>query len=42
MDLVDDVLKMPDKGDREGRKGVVEMYVCGVLIEMGIWKVMMK
>jgi len=25
MDFVNDVLKMPDKGDREGRKGVVEV-----------------
>ena len=42
MVLVNHVLKMVDKGDSEGRKGPVERYVCGVLIEIGIWKVMMK
>ena len=40
--LVNHVLKMVDKGDSEGRKGPVEIYMCGVLIEMGIWKVMTK
>ena len=36
------MLKIVDKGDSEGRKGPVEIYVCGVLIERGAWKVMMK
>ena len=42
MVLVNHVPKMVDKGESEGRKGTVEMYVWGVLIERGIWKVMMK
>ena len=42
MVLVNRVLKVVDKGDSEGRKGPVEMYVCGVLIESGPWKVLMK
>ena len=42
MVLGNHVLKMVDKGDSEGRKGPVEIYVCGVLIESGAWKVMMK
>ena len=39
---VNHVLKVVDKGDSEGRNGPVEIYVCGVLIERGVWKVMMK
>ena len=42
MVLMNHVLKMVDKGDSEGRKGPVEIYVCGVLIERGAWKVIMK
>ena len=42
MVLVNHVPKMVDKGESEGRKGPVEIYVCGVLIERGIWKVMIK
>jgi hypothetical protein len=42
MDLVNDVLNIFDRGDCEGRNGCVEIYVCGVLMEMGVWKVMMK
>ena len=42
MDLGSHVLKIVDKGDSEGRKGPVEIYVCGVLIERGAWKVVMK
>ena len=33
--LVNHVPKMLDNGDCEGRTGPVEIYVCGVLIEMG-------
>jgi len=36
------VLKTVDKGDFEGRNGAVEIYVCGVLIEMGMRKTFMK
>ena len=39
---VNHVLKIVDKCDSEGRKGPVERYVCGALIEMGVWKVMMN
>ena len=42
MVLVKHSLKILDKGDCEGRKGPVEIYVWGVLIEMAVWKVMMK
>ena len=42
MVLVNHMLKVVDKGNSEGRKGPVEIYVCGVLIERGAWKVMMK
>ena len=42
MALVNLVLKMVDKGDCEGRNGPVDIYVCGALMEMGVWKVMMK
>ena len=40
--LVNHVIKIVDKGDSEGKKGPVEIYVCGVLIERGVWKAMMK
>ena len=36
------VLKVADKGDSEGRNGPVEIYVCGVLLEMGVRKAIMK
>ena len=36
------MLKMADNGDCAGKKGRVEIYVWGALIEMGLWKVMMK
>ena len=36
------VLKIVDNGDFEGRNGPVEIYVCGVLIEMGVRKMIMK
>ena len=42
MALVNQVLKMVDKGDSEGRKGPVEIYMCGVLTDRGVWKAMMK
>ena len=42
MVLVNPWPKVPDKCDCEGRKGPVEIYMCGVLIEMGVWKVMIK
>jgi len=42
MPLANFVQKIVDKGDWEGRKGRVEIYVCGALIESGVWKVMMK
>jgi hypothetical protein len=42
MPLANHVLKIDDKGDCDGRKGPVDIYVCGVLIEMGVWKAMMK
>jgi hypothetical protein len=40
--LVNLVLKVFDKDDRKGKKGRVERYVCGALIEMGVRKAMMK
>ena len=40
--LVNHVLNVVDNGDSEGRKGPVEIYVCGVLIKRGVWKAMMK
>ena len=40
--LVNLVLKTVDKGDCEGRNGGVDMYMCGALLEMGVWKVMRK
>src|SRR5258708_37384622 len=40
MALVNAALKMTDKCDCDGRKGRVEIYVCGALIEMGVRKVM--
>jgi len=36
------VLKIADKGECDGRKGPVEMYVCGAPMETGVWKAMMK
>ena len=42
MVLVNHVPKMVDKCESEGRNGPVEIYVCGVLIERGAWKVMTK
>jgi hypothetical protein len=42
MALVNFELKVVDKGDCDGRKGCVEIYVCGALIEIGVWKVIMK
>ena len=36
------VLKIVDNGEFEGRNGPVEIYVCGVLIEMGVWKTSMN
>ena len=42
MPLVNTLLKMVDKGDCEGRKGRVEIYICGALIVTGGPKVMMK
>src|SRR5258706_11437874 len=42
MPLANCAQKMVDKCDCEGRKGRVEIYVCGALIESGVWKVMMK
>ena len=34
--LVNLALKVFDKVERKGRKGRVERYVCGALIEMGV------
>jgi len=42
MPLVNLVLKVSDKVERTGKKGRVERYVCGALIEMGVRKAMMK
>jgi len=42
MALVNLVLKVFDKVERKGKKGRVERYVCGALIEMGVRKAMMK
>jgi len=42
MALVNPVLKVFDKVERKGKKGWVERYVCGALIEMGVRKAMMK
>ena len=36
------VLKIVNKGDFDGRNGPVEIYVCGVLMEMGVRKMIMK
>ena len=36
------VLKIVDKGDFEGKNGPVEIYVCGVLLEMGMRKMIIK
>jgi hypothetical protein len=40
--LANSLLKILDKCDCEGRNGLVEIYVCGALKEMGVWKAMMK
>src|SRR5258707_3530269 len=40
--LVNHALNVLDKGESNGRNGPVEIYVCGVLIEMGVRKVIMK
>jgi len=42
MALVNLVLKVSDKVERKGKKGRVERYVCGALVEMGVRKAMMK
>jgi len=42
MALVNLVLKVFGKVECKGKKGRVERYVCGALIEMGVRKVMMK
>ena len=42
MALVNSLLRVFDKGDCEGRNGRVDIYVCGVLNEIGMWNVMMK
>jgi len=42
MPLVNLMLKVFDKFERKGKKGRVERYVCGALIEMGVRKAMMK
>jgi hypothetical protein len=42
MALVNLVLKVFDKVEHKGKKGRVERYVCGALIEMGVRKAMMK
>ena len=42
MPLMKYVLNIFDKGDSEGRNGPVEIYVCGVLIEMGVRKTVIK
>jgi len=42
MPLVNLVLKVFDKVERKGKKGRVERYVCGALIEMGVRNATMK
>ena len=42
MVLVNRVLKIVDNGDCKGRNGAVEIYVWGVLTEIGVWKAIMK
>src|SRR5260221_1608697 len=42
MALVNPALRMADKCDCDGRKGRVEIYVCGGVIEMGGREVVMK
>jgi len=42
MTLVNLVPKVFDKVERKGKKGRVERYVCGALIDMGVRKAMMK
>ncbi len=36
MALLNFLLNIRDKGDWEGRNGRVEIYMCGVLKEMGV------
>jgi len=36
------VLKIVDNGDFDGRNGPVEIYACGVLLEMGVRKMIIK
>jgi len=40
--LVNLVLKVFNKVERKGKKGRVERYVCGALVEMGVRKAMMN
>jgi len=42
MPLVNSLLNTLDTGDCEGRNGRVEIYMCGVLKEIGVWNVIMK
>ena len=42
MPLVNLALKVFDKVECKGKKGRVERYVCGALIEMGVRKAIMK
>src|SRR5260370_36620668 len=42
MPIVNPALNVRDKPESDGRKGPVEIYVCGVLIEMGVRKVRMN
>ena len=42
MAFVNLVLKVFDKVESEGKKGLVERYVCGALSMMGVRKTMMK
>jgi hypothetical protein len=40
--LVNLIMKVFDKVERKGKKGRVEIYVCGALRETGVRKAMMK
>jgi len=42
MVLVNLVLNVVDKFEHRGKKGRVERYVCGALMEMGVRNAMMK
>jgi hypothetical protein len=42
MALVNLMLKVFNTLERKGKKGRVERYVCGALIEIGVRKAMMK